>query len=89
MKYWRPTSSAVICIKHFEGKYLKKGGHEKRFTQHLPKHLSHLKFLFQENLQKKEFFKKISMMNLKETTISLVWKVVLKQTVRMVSFRQI
>ena len=30
-KDWQPTSSAVICIKHFEGKFLKKGEHEKRF----------------------------------------------------------
>ena len=30
-KDWHPTSSAVICIKHFEGKFLKKGEHEKRF----------------------------------------------------------
>ena len=27
----QPTSSAVICIKHFEDKFLKKGEHEKRF----------------------------------------------------------
>ena len=27
----QPTPSAVICIKHFEGKFLKKGEHEKRF----------------------------------------------------------
>ena len=27
----QPTSSAVICIKHFVGKFLKKGGHEKKF----------------------------------------------------------
>ena len=30
-KDWQPTSSAVICIKHFEGKFLKKGEHKKRF----------------------------------------------------------
>ena len=30
-KDWKPTSSAVICIKHFEDKFLKKGEHEKRF----------------------------------------------------------
>ena len=30
-KDWQPTSSAVICIKHFGGKFLKKGEHEKRF----------------------------------------------------------
>ena len=30
-KDWQPTSSAVICIKHFEGKFLKKGEREKRF----------------------------------------------------------
>ena len=30
-KDWHLTSSAVICIKHFEGKFLKKGEHEKRF----------------------------------------------------------
>ena len=30
-KDWQPTSSAVIWIKHFEGKFLKKGEHEKRF----------------------------------------------------------
>ena len=30
-KNWQPTSSAAICIKHFEGKVLKKGEHEKRF----------------------------------------------------------
>ena len=28
---WQATSSARICIKHFEGKFLKKGEHEKRF----------------------------------------------------------
>ena len=27
----QPTSSAVICIKHFESKFLKKGEHEQRF----------------------------------------------------------
>ena len=30
-KDWQSTSSAVTCIKHFEGKFLKKGEHEKRF----------------------------------------------------------
>ena len=30
-KDWQPISSAVICIKHFEGKFLNKGEHEKRF----------------------------------------------------------
>ena len=30
-KHWQPTSSALICIKYFEGKFLKKGEHEKRF----------------------------------------------------------
>ena len=30
-KDWQPTSSAVMCIKHFEGKILRKGEHEKRF----------------------------------------------------------
>ena len=30
-KDWQPTSSALICIQHFEGKFLKKGEHEKRF----------------------------------------------------------
>ena len=30
-KVWQPISSAVICIKHFESKFLKKGEHEKRF----------------------------------------------------------
>ena len=28
---WQSISLAVICIKHFEGKALKKGEHEKRF----------------------------------------------------------
>ena len=64
----QPTSSAVICIKHFEGKFLKKGGHEKKFErlkhwnqyqqfiQHLQKHLPHIKYPFLKNLQRKEFF---------------------------------
>ena len=30
-KDWQPTSSPVICNKHFEGKSLKKGEHEKWF----------------------------------------------------------
>ena len=30
-KDWEPMPSAVICIKHFEDKFLKKGEHEKRF----------------------------------------------------------
>ena len=73
-KDWQPTSSAVICIKHFT----------KQFTQHLQNHRPHIKYPFQENPPKKEFFKKISMMNLKGTTILLVWKVLLNQTVHMV-----
>ena len=97
-KDWQPTSSAVICIKHFESKFLKKGEHEKRFKliktlkpiptiyPALRKHRPHIKYLFQENPQRKEFFKKISMMNLKGTTILLVWKVLLNQTVHKVIF---
>ena len=30
-KDWQPTSSAVVCIKHFEGKFLKKCEDEKMF----------------------------------------------------------
>ena len=94
----QPTPSAVICIKHFEGKFLKKGEHKKgldwlkhwnqyqQFTQHQWKHLPHLKYLFQENLQRKEFFKKINMINLKGTTILLVWKVLLNQAAHIVIF---
>ena len=97
-KDWQPTSSVVISIKHFEGKFLKKGEHKKgldwlkhwnqyqQFTQHQWKHLPHLKYLFQENLQRKEFFKKINMINLKGTTILLVWKVLLNQAAHIVIF---
>ena len=105
-KDWQPTSSAVIWIKHFEGKFLKKGEHEKRFRLiktlkpiptihlastktykvHLHIHVPHIKYLFQENLQRKEFFKKISIMNSKGTTILLVWKRLLNQAVHMVIF---
>ena len=79
-KDWQSTSSIVICIKHFEGKFLRKGEHEKRFKliktlkpiptiyPALQKHRPHVKYLFQENPQRKEFFKNISKMNLKGTT---------------------
>ena len=94
----QPTPSAVICIKHFEGKFLKKGEHKKglnwlkhwnqyqQFTQHLRKHRQHIKYRFQENPPKKVLFKKISMMNFKETTALLVWKVLLNQTFHNVIF---
>ena len=97
-KDWQSTSSVVISIKHFEGKFLKKGEHKKgldwlkhwnqyqQFTQHLRKHRQHIKYRFQENPPKKVFFKKISMMNLKGTTTLLVWKVSLNQTFHNVIF---
>ena len=30
-KDWQPSSSSVICVKHFEDKYLKKGEQDKRY----------------------------------------------------------
>ena len=58
----------------------------KTYKVHLHIHVPHIKYLFQENLQRKEFFKKINMMNLKGTTMLLVWKVLLNQTAHMVIF---
>ena len=76
--FWRKvnTGKGLDWLKHWN--------QYQQFTQHLRKHLPHIKYLFQENLQRKEFFKKINMMNLKGTTILLVWKVLLNQTVHMV-----
>ena len=66
--------------------WLKHWNQYQQFTQHLWKHLPHLKYLFQENLQRKKFFKKINMINLKGTTILLVWKVLLNQAAHIVIF---
>ena len=94
-KDWQPTSSAVICIKHFEGKFLKKGEHEKRFR--LIKTLKPIptiypastktSFTYKVSLPRKSPKKRVfSMVNLKGTTILLVWKVFLNQTVHKVIF---
>ena len=65
--------------------WLKHWNQYQQFTQQQPKHFPNLKFLFWEHLQRKQFFKKISMMNSK----GLERKVSLNQTAHVVFFRQI